>query len=72
MSYYELQKQMVLKAITNLKKRHKDNTKYRVYPQDVVAELNSANNSYFFKELYQGVHCTKQEVVAIMQEVELL
>ena len=68
----ELQKKMILKAITILKRRHKGNTKYRVYPQDVVAELHSANNSPYFKELYQGVHCTKQEVIEIMQEVGLL
>lgn len=72
MAHYDLQKKMVLKAITNLKKRHKGNTKYRVYPQDVVAELNGANNFPYFKEFYHGVHCTKQEVIEIMTEAGLL
>ena len=62
----DLQRKMILKAKRNLEDTHKENHKYKVYPQDIVAELNRANNSLYFYDYYRGVHCTIKEVKEVL------
>ena len=63
---YPLRKEMVLRAKKNLEKAHKNNPNYRVYPQDIVCELNrTLNNRYTFDE-YGNVHSTLKQVKEIL------
>ena len=63
---YPLRKEMVLKAKKNLEEAHKNNPNYRVYPQDIVAELNRAWNSRYSFNEYNNIHSTVKQVKEIL------
>ena len=58
----------VFQAIKRLEKQQKNNIKYRVYPQDVVGELNRMRSNRFFQGFYNNIHCTTKEVEEIMHK----